>query len=100
MNIPNPFRAWKAAVIAGLGLLLLADAALAVYLWKAHSEGPLVMRQQRDRLSTQAKLLQADVARGEAIRASLPQVGKDCDAFYQDQFLPAATGYSSIVSDL
>ena len=58
------------------------------------------MRAQRTRLDTQAKLLKADVARGEKIRASLPTVGKNCDAFYHDAFLDASTGYSAIESDL
>ena len=46
---------------------------------------PSTLRAQRDLLATQAKLLKADVKRGEQIRASLPQVGKDCDAFYESR---------------
>jgi len=34
------------------------------------------------------------------LRASLPQAGKDCDAFYQQSFLDSPTGYSQIESDL
>lgn len=45
-------------------------------------------------------LLRADVERGEKIRASLPQVRSDCDAFYRESFLNAASGYSSIQSDM
>jgi hypothetical protein len=58
------------------------------------------MRAHRTRLETQAKLLKADVARGDKIRASLPTVGKDCDLFYHDAFLDSGTGYSDIESDL
>ena len=61
---------------------------------------PSELRAERDRLATQAKLLKADVARGEKIRASLPQVGKDCDSFYQQSFLDPITGYSDIETDL
>lgn len=100
MNSGQILRAWKVWIVFGLALLLAADVGLAVYLWKAAREGPQAMRQQRDRLALQAKLLKADVARGTSIRASLPQVGTDCDNFYRDQFLPVSTAYSSVIDDL
>ncbi|MDE3169618.1 MAG: hypothetical protein KGL75_05700, partial [Acidobacteriota bacterium] len=52
------------------------------------------------RLMEQAKLLRADVARGEKIRVSLPQAGRQCDAFYDKAFFDATTGYSQIETDL
>ncbi len=55
---------------------------------------------QKQRLSAEGKLLQADVARGEAIRASLPQARKDSDAFYKESFLDGSSGYSQIETDL
>lgn len=97
---PRPWNAWKKIILGALGLLLLADLALVYVLWQASREGVESMRAQRSRLETQAKLLKADVARGEKIRASLPTVGKDCDAFYNSAFLDAPTGYSAIESDL
>jgi Tfp pilus assembly protein PilO len=100
MNMAHILRGWKVWIGLGLVLLLAVDIGLGVFLWKAAREGPQAMHQQRDRLALHAKLLKADVARGESIRTSLPQVGKDCDNFYHDQFLPASTGYSSVVSDL
>lgn len=100
MKIGHILRVWKIWVVFGLASLLAADFALAIFLLKAAREGPQAMRQQRDRLALQAKLLNADVTRGTSIRASLPQVGKDCDNFYNDQFLPASTGYSSLIDDL
>ena len=100
MNVGQVLRAWKVWVGSGLILLLAADVGLAVFLWKSAREGPQAMRQQRDRLALQAKLLKADVARGKSIQASLPQVGKDCDNFYRDQFLPISTAYSSVIDDL
>jgi hypothetical protein len=100
MNTTRPWDTWKKIILSALGLLLLADLALAFVLWQASREGVDRMRAQRIRLETQAKLLKADVARGDKIRASLPTVGKDCDAFYHDAFLDSNTGYSDIESDL
>ena len=94
------WQSWKKWTGVALGLLLLADIALAGYLWQLNRQGPEELRAQRDRLATQAKLLKADVARGEKIRASLPQVKKSCDAFYNQSFLDRITGYSDIETDL
>lgn len=100
MNTTRPWDTWKKIILSALGLLLLADLALVFVLWQSSREGAESMRAQRARLETQAKLLKADVARGDKIRASLPTVGKDCDAFYHDAFLDSSTGYSDIESDL
>jgi Tfp pilus assembly protein PilO len=100
MSVNVNWRTWKTSIGIALGVLLLADAALIFVLWQAAREGPQSMRAQRDRLASQAKLLKADVKRGEKIRESLPQIGKDCDAFYHDRFLGASNGYSAIEADL
>lgn len=91
---------WKKAIGAALALLLLADLALIFFLWRASKQGPEALRADRDRLTLQAKLLRADVQRGEKIRVSLPQAGNDCDSFYNQSFLDARTGYSQIEADL
>jgi len=100
MKLETNWRTWKLAISIALAVLIVADLALIFVLWQAAREGPQAMRAQRDRLAAQAKLLKADVKRGEKIRESLPQIGKDCDAFYHDRFLNAATGYSAIEADL
>jgi Type II secretion system (T2SS), protein M subtype b len=99
MNTKQSWRVWKFWIGSALALLLAADVALAAALWQA-ARDPQAMRSQRDRLAVQGKLLRADVERGEKIRASLPQIGKDCDAFYHDDFLDSRTGYSAISEDL
>ena len=91
---------WKKAIGIALCVLVTVDAGLVVLLWRNSLRGPEEMRLDRDRLAIEAKLLHADVGRGEKIRASLPQVGKDCDAFYNQSFLAASTGYSEIDNDL
>jgi hypothetical protein len=97
---PGGWPAWKLWTSAALGVLLLADVALGAFLWLGSRQDPTSMRMERDRMALQAKLLRADVERGEKIRQSLPQAGKDCDAFYRQSFLDGATGYSQIESDL
>ncbi len=94
------WQAWKIWTCAGLGVLLAADLSLGVFLWSTSREVPENMRAQRDHLAMQAKLLRSDVARGEKIRASLPQAAKDCDAFYHDGLLDSSSGYSRIETDL
>ena len=91
---------WKKWIGACLAALAIADIGLGLFLWKMASEGPATMRARRDRLAAQAKLLRADVQRGQKIRVSLPQVGKDCDTFYHVSFLDSSTGYSQIEGDL
>jgi hypothetical protein len=91
---------WKILIAAGLGVLLAADIGLGVFVLQSFREGPETLGSQRTMLATQAKLLKADVKRGEQIRASLPQVGRDCDKFYENSFLDGASGYSQIDTDL
>lgn len=94
------WHAWKKLAGIALSILLIADAGLAAYLWQLRRQGPEEIRAQRDRFAAQAKLLRADVARGQKIRASLPEVRRDCDSFYQESFLDPVTGYSDIETDL
>jgi hypothetical protein len=74
----SSWRSWKTWTVAALALLLAADVALCVFLLQASREAPDEIRAQRDRLALQERLLKSDIERGEKIRASLPQVGKDC----------------------
>ena len=94
------WQRWKKWTGIALGVLLAADLGLGSFLWAAAREGPQAMRARRDRLEVQAKLLRADLDRGEKIRRSLPQAGKECEDFYQQAFLDASTGYSRIEADL
>ena len=94
------WQPWKIGVGAALALVLLLDIALAGYLWHASYEQPEALRMERSQLELQAKKLHADVQRGNKIRASLPEAGKQCDAFYQQSFLDSSNGYSRIESDL
>jgi len=100
MTTNGNWTTWKRSIGLALALLLLADVALGVFLWNGSRQGPEALTAQCNELALQAKLLKADLKRGEAIRSSLPHVGADCDKFYQHSFLDAKTGYSDIESDL
>jgi Tfp pilus assembly protein PilO len=92
-------RAKKLAAVA-LAVLLAVDVGLGIFLWTSSRQSPGEVRAEIDRLTLQGKLRKAEVARGEKIRASLTQVGRDCDKFYRDTFLDKASGYSAVDSDL
>jgi len=100
MSARRKWENWKIAAMVGLSLLLSADISLCIFLWQTSRQAPGEMRAQRDRVMEQAKLLRADVARGEKIRASLPRVGEDSDNFYRESFLDEKTGYSDVELDL
>jgi hypothetical protein len=95
-----PWRILKKWIIGALVVLLAADIALVYMRWQNTREGEASMRAERDRLAIQAKLLKADVARGERIRASMSGVTKEYDTFYSTDFESAANGYSEIEADL
>lgn len=91
---------WKTWVGGALALLLLLDLALVFVRWQSAQAGPQAMRQERTRLQTQARLLKADVDRAKGIQQHMPDVGKECDRFYQEDLLSASSGYSALVADL
>jgi hypothetical protein len=93
-------QSWKTWTGVALGALLAVDLGLAVSLWPGGRQDPVALQADRDRLALQAKLLRADIERGEKIRQSLPAAGKQCDEFYRESFLDAGTGYSQIEADL
>jgi hypothetical protein len=100
MTLKTMWRGWKLWTAIALGVVLALDLGLAIFLWRASLQRPEETQTQLKRLALQAKELHADVDRGEKIRASLPQAGKDADEFYRNSFLEAPTGYSRIEGDL
>jgi Tfp pilus assembly protein PilO len=100
MNTAAKPRSWKRSVLIGLVVVLLLDGALLVVDWRAARASMRSQREQAAQLNRQAALLASDVARADSIRSRIPLVKQNSDRFYADQFLPAATGYSSIVAEL
>jgi Tfp pilus assembly protein PilO len=94
------WEALRKSIRIGLALLFLADVVVAGLYWQTTREDRADMLAERQRLMGESKLLHADMIRGEQIRASLPEAGRQADAFYKQSFLDASTGYSQIESDL
>lgn len=93
-------RTWKRGVRWGLAALLLVDAVLvftAVLAAGSEVEGQIA---QRDRLREEHGLLQDDVTRARAIRDQMPDIGRECDEFFRQQFVESTPGYSVIIEDL
>jgi len=88
----------KRIILACLGVLLLADAALAYFNLKMNTarETPQQVLASETR---QLKLLKADVERATAIQKNIPEVLKKFDAFEAD-LPPASKGYSVISEEL
>ena len=100
MTPRNNSRKWKLAVKILLACLLVLDGALIFANVRIAGEAPQSQAQERNRLAQKEKLLAADVAKGQAVEKHLPDVGKECDAFYQRNLLPESSGYSTVISDL
>lgn len=88
----------KRMIIGALGLLVLADVALAAYSWQL-SSAPRTPQQELAAQNKELELLRADTKRGEAIRQLTPAIQRDCDRFEQS-LLPVGVGYSSVSSEL
>jgi Tfp pilus assembly protein PilO len=88
----------KRMIIGALGLLVLADVALAAYSWQL-SSAPRTPQQELAAQNKELELLRADTKRGEAIRQLTPAIQRDCDRFEQS-LLPVGVGYSSVSAEL
>ena len=92
------FNVRRRLILAGLGILLLADLALAAYNWHASVANRVPMAQLESD-SRKLKLLQKDIERADNIRHDLPATVADYDRFDGD-FLPASSGNSAVTSEL
>lgn len=88
----------KRMIIGALGLLVLADVALAAYSWQL-SSAPRTPQQELAGQNKELELLRADTKRGEAIRQLTPAIQRDCDRFEQS-LLPVGVGYSTVSAEL
>ena len=79
--------------------VLVADLALAAVNWKI-AAAPRDPEDELHTLRQQRALLAADVARAKKIRADLPDVERNSGAFFQQQIMPAQSGYSALIDNL
>ncbi|MHB8525736.1 MAG: hypothetical protein ACYC92_05985 [Candidatus Acidiferrales bacterium] len=100
MTTRNSSRKWKLAVKIALACVLALDGALILVNARAATVAPQSQALERNRLAQKEKLLAADVAKGHAIEQHLPNVGEECDTFYQRNLLQASSGYSTVISDI
>ncbi|MGH9866116.1 MAG: hypothetical protein ACRD4H_11940 [Candidatus Acidiferrales bacterium] len=100
MTSRNNSRKWKLAVKIALGCLVVLDGALIFANVRIANEAPQSQAQERNRLAQEDKLLAADVAKGQAIEKHLPDVGRECDTFYQRNLLQESSGYSTVIADI
>lgn len=96
----SSWHSWKKFIGVALGVLFVLDCAVGGFSYWQAQEAPAHAASQVQALKIQSLKLQADVQRGEKIRASLGDAGKACDKFYQTAFLDSSTGYSAIEADL
>jgi type IV pilus assembly protein PilO len=92
------FKLQKRLIIAGLAILLLADAALAYYgvrMFDARQNPQAYLVTQ----SRQVSLVKADVKRASEIQKKIPTYLKGLDEF-EGSLLPAPKGYSSVSEEL
>lgn len=92
------FPVQKKLIIAGLTILLLADATFAYFSFKL--SGSREDRQQILASETlQLSLVKADIQRATEIRQKIPQNLKDLDEF-EGSLLPMTKGYSAITKEV
>ena len=94
------FPHWKRVTRWVVSLVLALDAVLLLYAWVAAGSNPRSRSEQLRKLKVQHALLKADVGRADGIRNGLPAVEGECNKFYREQLLDAATGNSTVVADL
>ena len=91
------FRGKKRVILTLLVLLITADIGLGAYTWKLASAG--TAQQELVLLTRNRDLLKKDIQRAQEIRARIPDIQKDCDAFEQS-LLPESKVYSTVTAEL
>jgi len=92
------FKRQKTTIVAGLALLIGADAAMVMYSVSMASSKRSPQLELVGQ-TTQLKLLQADLERARNIKKDTPAAKRDCDEF-ENSLPPTGTGYSAVSSEL
>jgi hypothetical protein len=92
------FAVRRQLILFGLGLLLLADLALAAYSWQTSTALRTPMAQLKED-SRRLDLLNGDIERAERIRHDIPATVADYDRF-DASLLPASSGDSAVTAEL
>jgi Tfp pilus assembly protein PilO len=92
--------AWKKRIRIAIFAVLAADAALLWFNWQLAGAAPERQEQQLGDLRRQHRLWGADVQRATEIRDKLGLIERDCNQFFEQQFLGEEVGSSTVVADL
>lgn len=92
--------AWKKRIRIAVLAVLAGDALLFWFNWQLAGEAPEQAEQQLDQLRRQHRMWSADIQRASEIRSKLGQIERDCNQFYEEQFLGEEVGSSTMVGDL
>ncbi len=94
-------RRWKLWVRVAILVLFALDGALLLVRWRmAVTSSRQQLERERLALQLETARLRANLARAAQIQARLPQIGRDCDRFYQQDLLGMENGYPALVGDL
>lgn len=100
MTVSDNSKRWKTWIVCILAILLTLDVALIILDWRNAETATGSQKLEAAHLKQETAQFEKDVARAQAIRNHMPEVRKNCEHFYTERFLPASTGYSSVVADL
>lgn len=92
--------AWKKRIRIAILAVLAGDALLFWFNWQLAGATPVQAEQQLEQLRRQHRLWSADIERASEIRSKLGQIERDCNQFYEQQFLSEEVGSSTVVADL
>ena len=95
--VGKEFKRW---IVRALFVLLSIDLVLGVYVWRTAASHPASEKIALDRLRARHRQYGDDLRRAELIQQRLPEVERECNRFFEAQFLNTSTGYSSVVEDL
>lgn len=93
-------KGMKSWIVRGLFTLVALDAGLGIYVWRTAASHPQSERMALEKLRARHKEYGQDVERAQKIESRLPEVERECNRFFEEQFLNSSTGYSAVVADL
>jgi len=92
--------AWKKRIRVAILAVLAADALLFWFNWRLEGSAPAQQEQRLADLRRDHKLWAADIQRATEIRDKQGQIERDCNKFFDEQFLSEEVGSSTVVADL
>ncbi|MGH9792009.1 MAG: type 4a pilus biogenesis protein PilO [Candidatus Acidiferrales bacterium] len=94
------FGTWKNRIRIAVVALFALNAAVLLFDWQVIGATPENQKAQLERLRRQHELWSSDIQRASDIQTKLGEVEKDCDRFFEEQFLSEEVGSSALLADL